>query len=63
MLSNERLFPVTLGLYQWNSQTNGLPELRGLVIVGSLVSIAPLAVAFLLLQRFWRSGLGAGSVK
>jgi multiple sugar transport system permease protein len=63
MLSDERLFPVTLGLYQWNTQVNQLPELRGLVIVGSLLSITPLVVAFLLLQRFWRSGLGAGAVK
>ena len=63
MLSDERLFPVTLGLYSWNTQVNQLPELRGLVIVGSLLSITPLVIAFLLLQRFWRSGLGAGAVK
>jgi len=63
MLGDERLFPVTLGLYSWNTQVNQLPELRGLVIVGSLLSIAPLVVAFLSLQRFWRSGLGAGAVR
>lgn len=63
MLSDERLFPVTLGLYSWNTQVNQLPELRGLVIVGSLLSIAPLVIAFLFLQRFWRSGIGAGAVK
>lgn len=63
MLSDERLFPVTLGLYTWNTQVNQLPELRGLVIVGSLLSIAPLVVAFLFLQRFWRSGIGTGAVK
>jgi multiple sugar transport system permease protein len=63
MLSDERLFPVTLGLYSWNTQVNQLPELRGLVIVGSLMSITPLVIAFLLLQRFWRSGIGTGAVK
>lgn len=63
MLGDERLFPVTLGLYSWNTQVNQLPELRGLVIVGSLLSIAPLVVAFLSLQRFWRSGLGTGAVR
>jgi len=63
MLGDERLFPVTLGLYTWNTQVNQLPELRGLVLVGSLLSIAPLIVAFLMLQRFWRNGLGTGAVK
>ncbi|BCJ41870.1 sugar ABC transporter permease [Actinoplanes ianthinogenes] len=63
MLGNERLFPVTLGLYSWNTQVNQLPELRMLVLTGALVSIVPLVVAFLLLQRFWRSGLGSGAVK
>ena len=63
MLSDERLFPVTLGLYTWNTQVNQIPELRGLVIVGALLSITPLVIAFLALQRFWRNGLGAGAVK
>ena len=63
MLGNERLFPVTLGLYAWNTQVNQIPELRMLVLVGALVSILPLVVAFLLLQRFWRNGLGSGAVK
>jgi multiple sugar transport system permease protein len=63
MLGNERLFPVTLGLYSWNTQVNQHPELRALVLVGALVSIVPMIVAFLSLQRFWRSGLGAGSIK
>ncbi|MDI6101632.1 carbohydrate ABC transporter permease [Actinoplanes sp. NEAU-A12] len=63
MLGEERLFPVTLGLYSWNTQVNQLPELRMLVLTGALVSIVPLVVAFLLLQRFWRNGLGSGAIK
>jgi multiple sugar transport system permease protein len=63
MLRDQALFPVTLGLYAWNSQISQIPELRSLVIVGALVSIVPLIIAFLALQRFWSSGLGAGSVK
>jgi multiple sugar transport system permease protein len=63
MLSDERLFPVTLGLYSWNTQVNQFPQLRGLVIVGALLSILPLVIAFLFLQRFWRNGIGAGAVK
>lgn len=63
MLSDEKLYPVTLGLYAWNSQTNAVPELRTAVIVGAFVAIVPLILAFLGLQRFWRGGLAAGGVK
>ncbi len=63
MLRSESLFPVTFGLYNWNTQLNNVPELRSLVLVGALVSIVPLIVTFLSLQRFWRNGLGAGAVK
>ena len=63
MLRSQELFPVTLGLYTWNSNVSQYPELRTLVLVGAFVSIIPLLVAFLSLQRFWRSGLGAGGLK
>ena len=63
MLRSEDLFPVVFGLYNWNNQLNQLPELRGLVLIGALVSVIPLIVTFLLLQRFWRNGLGAGALK
>ncbi|SDT79062.1 carbohydrate ABC transporter permease [Actinoplanes derwentensis] len=63
MLGNERLFPVTLGLYSWNTQVNQIPELRMFVLTGALVSIVPLVIAFLFLQRFWRNGLGSGAIK
>jgi multiple sugar transport system permease protein len=63
MLRSEELFPVTLGLYAWNSQVNQIPELRMYVLIGSLLAIVPLIITFLLLQRFWRSGLGSGSLK
>lgn len=63
MLRDESNFPVTLGLYTWNTQVNQIPELSRLVLVGALMSIIPLIIIFLVLQRFWRNGLGAGSVK
>lgn len=63
MLRDQTLFPVTLGLYAWNSAIGQAPELRSLVIVGALVSIVPLIIAFLSLQKFWSGGLAAGSVK
>jgi multiple sugar transport system permease protein len=63
MLNNQDLYPVGLGLYQWNVNLAQVPELYHLVITGSLISVVPPAVAFLCLQRFWRSGLTAGAVK
>jgi multiple sugar transport system permease protein len=33
------------------------------VMAGSLVSILPVVIAFLVMQRFWQGGLGAGGVK
>ncbi|MDR1798676.1 MAG: carbohydrate ABC transporter permease [Bifidobacteriaceae bacterium] len=63
MLQNDRLYPVSLGLYSWNSQIYYAPQLRMLVIVGSFVAVVPVIIAFLLLQRYWRTGLTEGSVK
>jgi len=63
MLRDESLFPVTMGLYVWNTQVSQIPEIRAYVIVGALLSIIPLIIAFLGLQRFWRNGLGAGGLK
>ena len=38
-------------------------NLWSLIILGSLVSIIPLIIAFLSLQRYWRGGLAVGSLK
>lgn len=63
MLQKESLFPITLGLYEWNGQTSRVPLLQESVITGSLVSIVPVIIVFILLQRFWRTGIAAGSLK
>lgn len=63
MLRDPSLFPVTLGLYSWNSSIGQNPELRSFVVIGAFVSIVPLIIAFLSLQRFWSGGLAAGSIK
>jgi multiple sugar transport system permease protein len=63
MLQKESLFPITLGLFEWNGQTARVSLLQESVITGSLVSIVPVIIVFILLQRFWRTGLGAGSIK
>ena len=64
MLSDEKLFPVTVGLATWNVTTAGSSKfLYGLIITGTLISTIPLLAGCVVLQRFWRGGLGAGSVK
>jgi len=67
VLNDPRLFPLTVGLSQWNSQATaggaGAQALYPLVITGSLIALLPLLVVFLFLQRYWRSGLATGSGK
>jgi multiple sugar transport system permease protein len=67
MLNNPKLYPVTVGLAAWSSQSAGgggsTGALLSSVVTGSLLSVIPLIAAFLLLQRYWQSGLSAGGVK
>ncbi len=65
MLKDPDWYPLTLGLNSWNAQaaTAGGEPVFHLVITGSLITVLPLIAAFLLLQKYWQSGLAAGSVK
>jgi len=65
MLSDPQWYPLTVGLSQWSAQATGVSAqpIYNLVITGSLLTIVPIVIAFLFLQRFWQSGLSAGSVK
>nr|WP_286219409.1 carbohydrate ABC transporter permease [Paraoerskovia sediminicola] len=65
MLSDPDLFPLTIGLQQWNSRGvgSGADPIFNLVITGSVLTILPIVAAFIVLQRYWQSGLNAGGVK
>ncbi|CAM5544302.1 sugar ABC transporter permease [Streptomyces spiroverticillatus] len=63
MLTDPQLFPMALGIYQWSTRALQFPDYNPLVITGSLLAVVPLIVAFVVLQRQWRSGISAGSVK
>lgn len=65
MLSNPQWYPLTVGLSTWSQQATGVGAvpIYNLVITGSLLTIVPVVIIFLFLQRFWQSGLSAGSVK
>jgi multiple sugar transport system permease protein len=59
--------PITVGLATWYQLAQqgggGGQVLFSIVITGALVSIIPVIIVFLLLQRFWQGGLTAGAIK
>ncbi|HEY4269611.1 MAG TPA: carbohydrate ABC transporter permease [Galbitalea sp.] len=63
VLNDIDLVPVTVGLTGWFRQSIDIPALQGLLVVGALVSVIPVVVVFLSLQRYWRAGLSAGGVR
>ncbi|MBF9131657.1 carbohydrate ABC transporter permease [Plantactinospora sp. S1510] len=67
MLSDNRLFPVTVGLGLWqgvaSANNAGGTSLWSLIIMGALVSVIPLIIAFFSLQRYWRGGLSVGGLR
>ena len=65
MLRDPDWYPLIIGLNQWNAQasTAGGQPIFDLVLTGSLLTIVPLIIAFLFMQRYWQSGLAAGSDK
>jgi multiple sugar transport system permease protein len=68
MLSDNRLFPVTVGIGLWQATAStygaaGGESLWSIIILGSLVSVVPLVIAFLTLQGYWQGGLSIGSLK
>ncbi len=62
VLSDPTLFPINLGLATWNFDPASHELLFNLIVTGSLISVLPLIVMFLVLQRYWRAGLAFGSV-
>lgn len=64
VLSDDHLFPLTLGLNVWNTVSHasgGGKPVYNLIALGSFLSVVPLLVAFILLGRYWRRGLTAGA--
>jgi multiple sugar transport system permease protein len=63
MLSDENKFPITVGLYTLLNRGSTAPALYSLVVTGSMLSIIPLVILFLALQRYWRTDIASGAVK
>jgi len=67
VLRSQEYQPITVGLASWYQLAQqgggGGQVLFSIIITGALVSIIPVVVVFLLLQRFWQGGLTAGAIK
>jgi multiple sugar transport system permease protein len=63
MISDDRRFPMTVGLFSLLNQGASQPALYSLVVTGVLLSILPLIALFLFLQRYWRLDLVSGGIK
>ncbi|MFH8252625.1 carbohydrate ABC transporter permease [Microbacterium sp. B2969] len=63
MLSDQDLYPLTLGLYSFLAKGAGDSDVYPLILIGSALSIVPLMLLVMFLQRFWRADLLAGGLK
>ena len=65
MLSDPKWFPLTVGLSSWSNQapSAGGHLIDNLVVTDSLLAILPTMVVFLLLQRYWQTGITEGGIK
>ncbi|UOE44250.1 carbohydrate ABC transporter permease [Agromyces larvae] len=66
VLTNPDLLPVTVGLNRWLALSNagaGGEQVWNLITSGAFISVVPLLLSFLFLQRYWQGGLTLGSVK
>jgi multiple sugar transport system permease protein len=57
-------YPLTVGLGLWSDRAvnSGDADLYPMLVMGGLVTIIPLIILFLVLQRYWRGGMLLGSI-
>jgi ABC-type glycerol-3-phosphate transport system permease component len=66
VLSDPNLLPVTVGLNNWQALSNagaGGEQVWNLIVTGAFISIIPLIISFLSLQKYWQGGLSLGALK
>jgi multiple sugar transport system permease protein len=68
MLSETNLQPLPVGLFIWygrayNGGSGTDPQFQVAVIASAGLSLLPLIIVFLFLQRYWENGLSLGAVK
>lgn len=63
MLSDQDLYPLTVGLYTLLAKGSGSPQLYTLAITGAAIAVIPLIALVMLLQKYWRLDLVSGGIK
>lgn len=63
MLDDQSKYPLTVGLYTLLSKGSSVPALYSVAITGAAVSIIPLVLLVLFLQRYWKLDLVSGGIK
>lgn len=62
VFDDSRLYPLAVGLVDWSRQASSVPQLGTLALVGSFITLTPLLLAFIIVQRYWRPGFFAGAI-
>jgi multiple sugar transport system permease protein len=65
IFTQNNLFPLTVGMGVWSQvaeRSGGNSDLYPMIVMGGLVTVAPMIALFLILQRYWRGGLLLGSI-
>ncbi|GAE81372.1 ABC-type sugar transport system [Cutibacterium acnes JCM 18920] len=64
MLTTPEKQPLAVGLVTWQATIQtGNPVPTNILIFGAFLSVLPLVALFLLLQRYWKTGLTTGGIK
>ncbi|MFE0723385.1 MULTISPECIES: carbohydrate ABC transporter permease [Streptomyces] len=64
MLQGEDKWTLSVGLFAWNAKrTSTEVDLSALVLTGALLSVIPLAIFMIAMQRYWKSGVTLGALK
>jgi multiple sugar transport system permease protein len=64
IFTKENLYPLTVGIANWANRavSGGDANVFPLILMGCVVTILPLIVLFIVLQRYWKSGMLFGSI-
>lgn len=64
MLRGSDKWTLAVGLYSWFvNRDESVVDLTALTITGALISVIPLAVLLIAMQRYWRTGVTLGAIK